>query len=120
MDILDSIKSKPACERKASVNEYITNVVKPDLKFDFEDCIPLDVSIFKLGFNSLNAIELIHKLQKDLGCSFNTSVLYSHPTLNKLSAHVYESLFEGQTQQQRPTSSLMKIRSSVVALLQKM
>ncbi len=62
------------------------------------------------GVDSLLALQIKNKLQKELAVTLNVSVIWSHPTVNKLAEHIAKQLELIQTKQEELTNKLPEVK----------
>lgn len=53
-----------------------------------QEALPLDESFFDLGLTSLSAEEVKQRLETRLACRVDAEVLFNHPTVQHLVAHL--------------------------------
>ncbi|MFN8236532.1 MAG: type I polyketide synthase [Chitinophagales bacterium] len=82
---------------KQQIKQAIASVTKMNAQKIKED------DTFKsYGVDSLLALQIKNKLQKDLAIALNVSVIWSHPTVNKLADYIAKQLKQEETKQEEP------------------
>ncbi len=80
---------------KQQIKQTIASVTKMNAQKIKED------DTFKsYGVDSLLALQIKNKLQKDLAITLNVSVIWSHPTVNKLADHIAKQLKQEETKKE--------------------
>ena len=86
--------------------EYLQKEVSSVLEID-----PLLVQevqyFFALGMNSLTATQFTNRIQRSLGCSLASTVIFSHPTVKLLADYLTYEVLSQKNQQQRAISQLV-------------
>jgi len=85
--------------------------------------VAVDKPLVEQGADSLMLMEIRNRLQRVLEFSFSVTILYSHPTLEKIAAYLQEEMFPGeedtrrQSPEKAPTAS-KQLLEEIDALLQ--
>ncbi len=82
-------------ERERIVTELVAAHIAAVLGHPTTDAVEASVGLPELGFDSLAAAELRAALQTATGLSLSTSLVFDHPTLKALAAHLLAALEEG-------------------------
>lgn len=85
---LQQLRALPRSERKGALEALIVSEFKTGLLMTAQDELPGDQSYFELGLTSLGVMEIKQRLEAQLGCRIDTAVLFNHPTVNQLLAHL--------------------------------
>ncbi|WP_327320419.1 condensation domain-containing protein [Streptomyces sp. NBC_01235] len=59
--------------------------------------VELDVPFADFGINSLTGVELLHRINQELGTTLDSTVLFDHSSVEKLTAHILASAAEAVT-----------------------
>ena len=90
----DALAAVPAAEREAALAELIRGELALTLGFPDASSLP-DKSFLELGFDSLSAVQLGNRIRAFTGLRLGPSVVFDHPSLPQLTAHVHKQLSEG-------------------------
>jgi acyl carrier protein len=85
---LQRLRALPRSERKGALEALVVAEVKASLLMTEQDELPGDQSYFELGLNSLGVMEIKQRLEAQLGCRIDAAVLFNHPTVSQLLAHL--------------------------------
>ncbi|MGW4207374.1 SDR family NAD(P)-dependent oxidoreductase [Lentzea sp. NPDC004789] len=97
----DALAAVPAAEREAALAELIRGELALTLGFPDASSLP-DKSFLELGFDSLSALQLGNRIRAFTGLRLGPSVVFDHPSLSQLTAHVHEQLTEGTAAEPAP------------------
>jgi acyl transferase domain-containing protein/acyl-CoA synthetase (AMP-forming)/AMP-acid ligase II/acyl carrier protein len=97
----DALAAVPAAEREAALAELIRGELALTLGFPDASSLP-DKSFLELGFDSLSAVQLGNRLRAFTGLRLGPSVVFDHPSLPQLTAHLHEQLTEGAAAEPAP------------------
>ncbi|MEU6375555.1 type I polyketide synthase [Streptomyces sp. NPDC046909] len=89
----ERLATVPVPERKAVLVELIRAEVALLLGFDDVE-LPVDREFRELGFDSLMAVQLRNRLSAFTRVRLASSIVYDHPTLPELAAHLHGALSE--------------------------
>jgi len=78
----------PRAERHAALAQLVAAEFRTVLQMTPAEALPDDESFFDLGLTSLSVEELKQRLEAQLGCRIDAEVLFNHPTLGHLLAHL--------------------------------
>ena len=78
----------PRSERRAALATLVVGELREVLQMEPTEALPLDESFFDLGFTSLSLEEMKQRLEETLGCHIDAEVLFNHPTVADLLAHL--------------------------------
>jgi acyl carrier protein len=85
---IQQLRSLPRSERKGALEALVVAEFKAGLLMTGQDELPGDQSYFELGLASLGVMEIKQRLEAQLGCRIDAAVLFNHPTVNQLLAHL--------------------------------
>lgn len=85
---LQQLRALPRSERKGAIEALVVAEFKAGLLMTEQDELPGDQSYFELGLTSLGVMEIKQRLEAQLGCRIDAAVLFNHPTVNQLLAHL--------------------------------
>jgi acyl transferase domain-containing protein/acyl carrier protein/predicted O-methyltransferase YrrM len=83
INFVEQLKAMPAKEQRTHLITHVQSQVANVLGSNASP-IEAQQGFFDFGFDSLTSIELRNRLQKSLGCSLPSTVLFSHPTVEEL------------------------------------
>ncbi|WP_111977562.1 type I polyketide synthase [Algibacillus agarilyticus] len=89
-------------KRKKWVENYLLKLVKDMLQVDLAQQLDVDKGLFDLGMDSLTAVEVKDRLERDTGCKLRSTLAFDHPTIRRMAAYLVETLFVDTTEQQAP------------------
>lgn len=78
----------PRPDRRAALAEMVGQEFKRALLIPADDNLPFDDNYFELGLTSLKASEVKERLETDLDCELETSVLFSSSTVRQIVDHL--------------------------------
>ncbi|MEU8517937.1 phosphopantetheine-binding protein, partial [Kitasatospora sp. NPDC048722] len=79
-------------DRPRTVRELVRARVTEVLGRPANRPVPTDRGLMDLGFDSLTAVDLRNRIGADTGLRLPTTVLFDHPTVDALAAHVHGEL----------------------------
>jgi acyl carrier protein len=82
-----AMPSRPA-ERRAWLFTHLAGAVGETLKRGAEDPIPPRQPLFDVGLDSILALELRERLERELGIGLKPTLLFTYPTLETLVDHL--------------------------------
>ncbi|WP_281560635.1 type I polyketide synthase [Thalassomonas sp. RHCl1] len=86
-------------QRIKRVEHYLLNLVKDMLQVDLAQQLDVDKGLFDLGMDSMTAVEVKDRLERDIGCKLRSTLAFDYPTIRKMAAYLVETLFAGSVQQ---------------------
>lgn len=75
-------------ERAAALAALVAAEFRSVLQMMPQETLPLDESFFDLGLTSLSVEEVKQRLESSLACRVDAEVLFNHPTVQHLVAHL--------------------------------
>jgi acyl transferase domain-containing protein/acyl carrier protein len=90
---LDRVRAAPAHERRELLDAFVRKHVAHVLGIPVESIEPHQ-RLFDMGIDSLTALEMRNVLQAALGTPLRATLLFDHPTLAALQAHLAEATIE--------------------------
>ena len=95
--VLRQLQKGPENERQEQLTTYLQNVVAAILG---RDSLPsVDRGLMDMGMDSLMALELRDRLQRDLGCTVPATTAFDYPTIAALSRHLGHDVIDLATVQ---------------------
>ena len=85
------LEAAPPGERSGRLVAYLRRQLGEVLGLD-PDTIRPQIGLFDMGLDSLMAVELKRRLERDLGGSLATGVIFAHPTCERLADHLARAL----------------------------
>jgi len=86
--LLEELATLPERQRRQQLQEFVQAEVSRLLGLADAAALEPGLGFVEAGMDSLMAVELRNRLQRCLGRSLSTSVLFNHPTVHKLSVHL--------------------------------
>ncbi|MEV7887677.1 type I polyketide synthase [Streptomyces sp. NPDC002817] len=90
----ERLASVPAHEREAVLVELIRHELALLLGFENPAALPTDRAFGELGFDSLMAVQFRNRLSAFTRVRLASTIVFDHPTLHSLAAHVHDALRE--------------------------
>lgn len=85
---LAALQATARAARAAALADQVRQQMRTVLQTAGGEALADDCSFFDLGFTSLGIEELKQRLEEHLGCRIEAEVLFKHPTLQELVAHL--------------------------------
>jgi acyl carrier protein len=82
----------PAQQRAQALGDYLRQSLASAFGFGNPQRIKGRDRFFDLGLDSLLALELTARLEKDLGCRLGTTLMFDYPTYDALLAHLEQAV----------------------------
>ena len=92
-DILRQLENTAPADRVEALIAYVRQQVAGILRFDTVDAIEPQQGFFRLGMDSLMAVELRNRLQADIGRPLPPTLTFDYPTVNGLARYLGATLF---------------------------
>ena len=106
-DIVQRLEDMAPADRYEALIDYVRQQVAVIMRFDSIDAIEPQQGFFRLGMDSLMAVELRNRLQADIGSPLPPTLTFDYPTVSVLARYLTDTLF--------PTSALEAIDEAVSA-----
>lgn len=90
-----TLLAAPGPERRSGIEEMIIAEFRATLQMEPDEPLPTDTPYFELGFTSLRLVETRRRLEKLLGITISSIVLFSRPTLAELTDYLAEEVLPG-------------------------
>ena len=84
-----SLDQVPESDRRGVLMDHVQELVAKTLGIKDPTVIGTDQRLFDLGLDSLMAIELRSHLQRNLGCTLQSTLLFDYPTLDALVNYLF-------------------------------
>ena len=85
------LRDVPARQRLDLLQAYVRQQIAATLGFSPEQIAPRQ-GLFDVGMDSLNAVELRHRFNTDMGVDLPSTLLFDHPTVESLVGYLSETL----------------------------
>jgi myxalamid-type polyketide synthase MxaB len=85
---LEILLSTPQAQRNKRLLELLESAVNQVIGAHETESIGLRKPLFDLGLDSLTAVELKNRIEKNLQCVLSSTLLFDYPTLEALSEHL--------------------------------
>ncbi|WP_392671506.1 acyl carrier protein [Streptomyces sp. LN785] len=86
--VREQLARTPRAQRRAALEAFVSREFKQALLMTDADELPLDENYFDLGVTSLRAVELRQRIEEQLGCELDTSVLFGLSTVRQVADHL--------------------------------
>ncbi|HEY0992742.1 MAG TPA: SDR family NAD(P)-dependent oxidoreductase, partial [Kofleriaceae bacterium] len=96
------LRALPSEARGGRLADHITTQIANVMRVPSADTIDRRAGLLDLGVDSLMALELKNRLQRDLEVRLEPTLVFNHPTIERLTAYLSSLLFGEQA---RPASS---------------
>ena len=87
----------PRSDRRAGLAQLVGQEFKRALLMSAADDLPLDDNYFDLGLTSFKASEVKQRLEAELGCELEASVLFASSTVRQIVDHLAGVVLPGGT-----------------------
>jgi len=89
---LEELRATDTADRRDAVIRQIRSAVAS--VFDVTDAgqLPMDKGLFELGMDSLMALELVNRVNRDYGCDFPSTAVFRYPTIVEIAQQVLEEI----------------------------
>ena len=78
----------PAEDHVEAIEDWVCRAVARVLALPEHDSVPVGVGLFELGMDSLMAVALQHRLERDTGLSLPTTLSFNHPNAGALAGYL--------------------------------
>ncbi len=96
-DIMQQLEDMAPADRYEALIDYVRQQVAAIMRFDSIDAIEPHQGFFRLGMDSLMAVELRNRLQADIGRPLPPTLTFDYPTVSVLARYLIETLFPAAT-----------------------
>lgn len=100
--VLDEIKALPVQERQNRLKSHVQELVGSVLGYTTAQTVDENAGLFDVGIDSLTGIELIGQLQKSLGCSLPSTLIFKYPTVASLAHFLNKEFFSPEETEPEP------------------
>ena len=102
-DLRNSLEAQPAWSRADILTDYLSTHVCALLEIEDRENIDIKRGFFDMGMDSLMAVELRTKLERQLAYPLPPSTVFDFPSIEQLANHILSLLFgEGKTEAHVP------------------
>lgn len=91
----EQLARTPRAQRRAALEAFVSRELKQALLMTDQDDLPLDENYFELGLTSLRAVELRQRIEEQLRCELDTSVLFGLSTVRQVADHLASVVLPG-------------------------
>jgi acyl transferase domain-containing protein/acyl-CoA synthetase (AMP-forming)/AMP-acid ligase II/acyl carrier protein len=91
------LEKTPVKNRKEKLMVFVQREVTKTLKGDLKKLPDSEKGFFEMGFDSLMALELKEKLERELGCTLPNTALFDFPNINALVEYLYTEVLALET-----------------------
>ena len=97
--IADDVRSVLPLERRPLVRKRLQELARRVLGYGESEPVAADQPLVDQGFDSLTAVDMRNQLGKDLGCTLPASLLFDHPTLDRIADYLLKDIlkFDAET-----------------------
>ncbi len=92
-DIMQRLSELAEADRVEVFSAYVRQLAALVMRFDTIEAIAPDQGFFRLGMDSMMAVELRNRLQIDLDCPLPPMLTFDYPTVKALTRYLLEVLF---------------------------
>jgi myxalamid-type polyketide synthase MxaC len=96
-DIVQRLEDMAPADRYEALIDYVRQQVAAVMRFDSIDAIEPQQGFFRLGMDSLMAVELRNRLQADIGSPLPPTLTFDYPTVSVLARYLTDTLFPAST-----------------------
>ncbi|MEO1186379.1 MAG: beta-ketoacyl reductase, partial [Cyanobacteria bacterium J06636_27] len=102
---ITSLQNAKPSERRHLLETHLRTQISQILGFS-PDEIDAEAGFFDLGMDSLTSVELKNRLQKSLGISLSSTIIFDRPNLNALIDYLVEEIgLENDDEEQKPVET---------------
>ncbi|MBF8276355.1 MAG: beta-ketoacyl synthase [Candidatus Brocadiaceae bacterium] len=83
---------------------YIQGLAKKVMGYDASQDISVDKPLMEQGFDSLMAVEMRNRLNKEISVNLPVTLLFDYPTLEKIATFILEEILSFKTPEEAPES----------------
>ncbi|TSC24498.1 type I polyketide synthase [Corallococcus sp. Z5C101001] len=96
--------STPATERPGFLHTYVRGQVARILRWEPEQPMDAQRGFAEMGMDSLMAVELRNRLQKDLGQPLSAALIFNYPRIEALAQHLQDVLLSAESPPESPSA----------------
>jgi acyl carrier protein len=107
--IAEEVRSVLPMERRALVRKRLQELARRVLGCGDSEPVAWDQPLVDQGFDSLTAVDMRNQLGKNLGCTLPASLLFDHPTLDRIADYLIKDIlkFDAGSAPDAATDSLL-------------
>jgi acyl carrier protein len=90
-----NLLATPGPERRTEIEAMIAAEFRATLHIEPDEPLPTDTPYFELGFTSLRLVETRKRIEKLLGITISSNVLFNRPTLAQLTDYLADEVLPG-------------------------
>lgn len=102
---LERLLRAPRSERRAVLEDLVSQEFKRALLMTERDVLPVDENYFELGLTSLRAAEVKERIEEQLQCELDTSLLFGLATVRQVVDHLASVVLPGAAATPPPRES---------------
>ncbi|MFG6107740.1 type I polyketide synthase [Leptothoe sp. EHU-05/26/07-4] len=106
--LLTALQAAPVAERKDYLQDYLQKTVAEVLEINNAQPLGLDQGFFDMGMDSLMAMDLKARLEKDLQTQLPTTLAFETPNLRSLAKYITQEVLHWPLPQQEGSPTVMQ------------
>ena len=96
--IAEDVRSVLPLERRALLRQRLQELARRVLGYGESEPVASDQPLVDQGFDSLTAVDMRNRLGKNLGCTLPASLLFDHPTLDRIADYLIKDILKFDVQ----------------------
>ena len=101
-ELIQKLNDTMAERRRHVMLSYIQGMAKKVMGYDESQDVSADKPLMEQGFDSLMAVEMRNRLNKEISVSLPVTLLFDYPTLEKIAAFLLEEVLSFKTPEEAP------------------
>jgi NADPH:quinone reductase-like Zn-dependent oxidoreductase/acyl carrier protein len=94
-DIVAELHAALPVERRGLLQTYLQSLAREVLGYGESEVIAADRPLLDQGFDSLMTVDMRNRLGKNIGASLPASLLFDHPTLERIAEYLLRDVIRG-------------------------
>lgn len=90
----DELRNVMPMERQALLRKRLQDLARQVLGYGESEPVAADQPLVEQGFDSLMTVDMRNRLGKNLGCTLPASLLFDHPTLDRIAAYLLKDILK--------------------------
>lgn len=105
--VVAELREALAGERRNLLRKFLQEMAREALGYGESETVAPDQPLVEQGFDSLMTVDMRNRLGKSLGCTLPASLLFDHPTLDRIADHLLKDVlhFDGAEAEAKPTAA---------------